>query len=139
MLVKINSAALLGLEAYEIEIEVDASRGLPGQTIVGLPDAAVKESRDRVKAAIENSGFEFPAGYFTINLAPADTKKEGPLYDLPIALGKLLVAEQITSKKLADHVVLGELSLDGTVRPINGILSICLSMLKTGKRKIIRT
>jgi len=137
MLVKINSAALLGLEAYEIEIEVDASRGLPGQTIVGLPDAAVKESRDRVKAAIENSGFEFPAGYFTINLAPADTKKEGPLYDLPIALGKLLVAEQITSQKLADHVVLGELSLDGTVRPINGILSICLSMLKTGKRKII--
>jgi magnesium chelatase family protein len=82
MLVKIKSAAVLGLEAYEIEVEVDSCKRLPGQSIVGLPDAAVKESRDRVRAAIENSGFQFPPGYFTINLAPADTKKEGPLYDL---------------------------------------------------------
>ena len=85
MLVKINSAALLGLEAQLVEVEVDSQRGLPGQSIVGLPDASVKESRDRVRAALENSGFQFPPGYFTINLAPADIKKEGPLYDLPIA------------------------------------------------------
>ena len=134
MLVKINSAAVLGLDAYRIEVEVDSSRGLPGQSIVGLPDASVKESRDRVRAAIENSGFDFPAGYFTINLAPADTKKEGPLYDLPIALGMLLVSGQINNKNLNGAVVLGELSLDGSVRPINGILPICMSLKNTHKQ-----
>ncbi|MBU0502280.1 MAG: YifB family Mg chelatase-like AAA ATPase [bacterium] len=133
VLVKVTSAAVLGLEAYKIEVEVDVSRGLPGQTIVGLPDAAVKESRDRVKAALENSGFLFPPGFFTINLAPADTKKEGPLYDLPIALGKLIVSEQIKLANLDDLVILGELSLDGSVRPINGVLSICLSLASLKK------
>jgi len=137
MLVKINSAAILGLEGYLIEVEVDVQRGLPGQSIVGLPDASVKESRDRVRAAIENSGFEFPAGYFTINLAPADTKKEGPLYDLPIALGMLLVSEQFSAKNLDDQVILGELSLDGTVRGVNGILPICLSLKDKGKKKVL--
>ncbi len=137
MLVKIKSAAVLGLEAYQIEVEVDSQKRLPGQSIVGLPDAAVKESRDRVRAAIENSGFQFPPGYFTINLAPADTKKEGPLYDLPIALGMLLVSEQVASKGLEDMVVLGELSLDGTVRPINGVLSICLLLGKKNKRVMV--
>jgi len=136
MLVKIKSAAVLGLEAYEIEVEVDACKRLPGQSIVGLPDAAVKESRDRVRAAIENSGFQFPPGYFTINLAPADTKKEGPLYDLPIALGMLLVSDQISNKKMNGSVVLGELSLDGSVRPVNGVLSIALS-LSGSKRRIL--
>jgi magnesium chelatase family protein len=130
MLVKIASAAILGLEAYQIEIEVDSSKRLPGQSIVGLPDAAVKESRDRVRAAIENSGFDFPRGYFTINLAPADTKKEGPLYDLPIALGMLLVSEQVSAANLNDTVILGELSLDGSVRSVNGVLSICLSFAR---------
>jgi magnesium chelatase family protein len=110
---------------------------LPGQSIVGLPDASVRESRDRVRAALENSGFEFPPGYFTINLAPADTKKEGPLYDLPIALGMLLVSEQISGKKLKGVVILGELSLDGTVRPVNGILPICFSLSKKGRRIIV--
>lgn len=128
MLVKISSAAILGLEAYKIAVEVNASRRLPGQSIVGLPDAAVKESRDRVRAAIENSDFKFPPGYFTINLAPADTKKEGPLYDLPIALGMLLVSEQIAAENLENAFVVGELSLDGGVRPINGVLPICLSL-----------
>jgi magnesium chelatase family protein len=128
MLVKINSAAVLGLESYQIEVEVDSSKRLPGQSIVGLPDAAVKESRDRVRAAIENSGFQFPPGYFTINLAPADTKKEGPLYDLPIALGILSVSDQISGTAPERVVVLGELSLDGSVRPVNGILSICMSL-----------
>jgi len=137
MLVKIASAAILGLEAYLIEVEIDSQRGLPGQSIVGLPDASVRESRDRVRAAIENSGFAFPPGYFTINLAPADTKKEGPLYDLPIALGMLLVSEQISAKNLNGTIILGELSLDGGVRGINGILPICLSLKKEGRTRVI--
>ncbi|MDI6731514.1 MAG: YifB family Mg chelatase-like AAA ATPase [Candidatus Margulisbacteria bacterium] len=137
MLVKIMSAAILGLDAYQIEVEVDSQKGLPGQSIVGLPDASVRESRDRVRAAIENSGFEAPAGYFTINLAPADTRKEGPLYDLPIALGMLLVSEQISGKQLDGQIILGELSLDGSVKPVNGILPICLSMRDSGKKQII--
>lgn len=137
MLTKINSAAILGMEAYLVEVEIDSQRGLPGQSIVGLPDASVRESRDRVRAAIENSGFTFPPGYFTINLAPADTKKEGPLYDLPIALGMLVVSEQIGNKQLAGTVVIGELSLDGGVRGVNGILPICLSLIKQKKTRVI--
>jgi magnesium chelatase family protein len=137
MLVKINSAAILGLEAYKVEVEIDAQKRLPGQSIVGLPDASVRESRDRVRAAIENSGFEFPTGYFTINLAPADTKKEGPLYDLPIALGMLAVSEQIKPTALNGDFILGELSLDGTVRGVNGILPICLALKKNGQHKIM--
>ncbi|MDD4178556.1 MAG: YifB family Mg chelatase-like AAA ATPase [Candidatus Margulisbacteria bacterium] len=137
MLVKINSAAILGLEAYLIEVEIDSQKGMPGQSIVGLPDASVKESRDRVRAAMENSGFSFPPGYFTINLAPADTRKEGPLYDLPIALGMLAVSEQIASKNLDGTVILGELSLDGRVRGVNGILPICLSLKKKVKTRVL--
>ncbi|MBN3032540.1 MAG: YifB family Mg chelatase-like AAA ATPase [Candidatus Saganbacteria bacterium] len=137
MLVKINSAALLGLDAYKVEVEIDSQKRLPGQSIVGLPDASVRESRDRVRAAIENSNFEFPPGYFTINLAPADTKKEGPLYDLPIALGMLLVSEQIGAQNLAGSFMAGELSLDGKVRGVNGILPICLSLKKAGAQKVL--
>jgi magnesium chelatase family protein len=137
MLVKIGSAAILGLDAYLVEVEVDSQKRLPGQSIVGLPDASVRESRDRVRAAIENSGFVFPPGYFTINLAPADTKKEGPLYDLPIALGMLSVSDQVRAKNMDGMVVLGELSLDGGVRGINGILPICLSLRKEGKARVM--
>lgn len=137
MLTKINSAAILGLDGYLVEVEVDNQRGLPGQSIVGLPDASVRESRDRVRAAIENSGFEFPAGYFTINLAPADTKKEGPIYDLPIALGMLTVSEQIPGKNIQDTVIIGELSLDGSVRGVNGVLPLCLSLQQAGKAKVL--
>jgi magnesium chelatase family protein len=137
MLVKINSAAVLGLEGYVVEVEVDSQKRLPGQSIVGLPDASVRESRDRVRAAIENSGFEFPPGYFTINLAPADTKKEGPLYDLPIALGMLLVSGQISGENLDGNVVMGELSLDGKVRGVNGILPICVALEKAGRRQVV--
>jgi magnesium chelatase family protein len=137
MLVKTASAAILGIDAYLIEVEIDSQKRLPGQSIVGLPDAAVKESRDRVRAAIENSGYEFPPGYFTINLAPADTKKEGPLYDLPIALGMLLVSEQIKTKELVETVIVGELSLDGGVRGINGILPICLSLKEKKIKRIV--
>lgn len=137
MLTKVTSAAILGLDAYQVEVEIDSQRGLPGQSIVGLPDASVRESRDRVRAAIENSGFEFPAGYFTINLAPADTRKEGPLYDLPIALGILLVSEQIKNSEKEGTIIIGELSLDGRVRGVNGILPICSSLKKAGSEKII--
>ncbi|MBN2058113.1 MAG: YifB family Mg chelatase-like AAA ATPase [Candidatus Saganbacteria bacterium] len=137
MLVKITSAAVLGLEAYQIDVEVDSSRGLPGQSIVGLPDAAIRESRDRVRSAIENSGFESPPGYFTINLAPADTKKEGPLYDLPIALAILMVSEQIGREKLNGQVILGELSLDGGVRAVNGVLAICQSLSRRVKQVLV--
>jgi magnesium chelatase family protein len=137
MLVKINSAAILGLEAYQVEVEIDSQKRLPGQSIVGLPDASVRESRDRVRAAIENSSFSFPPGYFTINLAPADTKKEGPLYDLPIALGMLLVSKQIGAKNLDDLFMVGELSLDGRVRGVNGILPICLSLNKAGAKRVL--
>lgn len=137
MLIKISSAAILGLDGYGIEVEIDSQKRLPGQSIVGLPDASVKESRDRVRAAMENSGFVFPPGYFTINLAPADTRKEGPLYDLPIAVGMLAVSEQIAAKQLDGTVILGELSLDGRVRGVNGILPICLSLKAAGKRRIL--
>ena len=137
MLVKVNSAAISGLEGFVVEVEVDSIRGLPGQSIVGLPDAAVKESRDRVKFAISNSGFEFPPGYFTINLAPADIRKEGPVYDLPIAIGILASSEQIESEKLAGTVILGELSLDGSLRSINGVLPICMSLAGKGIKRII--
>jgi magnesium chelatase family protein len=137
MLIKINSAALLGLEAYLVEVEIDSQRGLPGQSIVGLPDAAVRESRDRVRAALENSGYSAPPGYLTINLAPADTKKEGPLYDLPIAVGMLIVSEQISTTNLKRTVILGELSLDGGVRGINGMLPISLSLKKAGLKRVL--
>ena len=137
MLVKIKSCALSGLDANIVEVEVDASKGLPGQTIVGLPDAAVKESRDRVKAAIVNSGFEHPANYFTINLAPADVRKVGPMYDLPIAVGMLSASGKIDPSKVDGSVILGELSLDGGVRPVQGVLPICIVMRERGQRKVI--
>ncbi|MFH1542857.1 MAG: YifB family Mg chelatase-like AAA ATPase [bacterium] len=137
MLVRVFSAAVLGLDAYQIEVEVDVAKRPPGQSIVGLPDAAVKESRDRVRAALENSGFDFPRGYFTINLAPADTKKEGPLYDLPIALGMLFASEQLSADKLNGTVVVGELSLDGSVRSVNGLLPICLSLANKNKTILV--
>jgi magnesium chelatase family protein len=137
MLVKVNSAAISGLDGYIVEVEVDSIRGLPGQSIVGLPDAAVKESRDRVKFAITNSGFEFPPGYFTINLAPADIRKEGPLYDLPIAIGMLASSDQIKRDELGDTVILGELSLDGGLRSINGVLPMCMSIAANGIKRII--
>ncbi len=137
MLVKVNSAAISGLDGFVVEVEVDSIRGLPGQSIVGLPDAAVKESRDRVKFAITNSGFEFPPGYFTINLAPADIRKEGPLYDLPIAVGMLASSEQIKIEKLKETIILGELSLDGGLRPVNGVLPMCMAMTENGIRAVI--
>ncbi len=123
MLAKVFSCAIVGLEAEIVEVEVDIIRGGPAFNLVGLPDAAVRESRDRVHSAIKNSGFTFPGGKrITVNLAPADLRKEGPAYDLPIAVGILAASQQIWAEKLADAFFLGELSLDGTARHTKGIL-----------------
>jgi magnesium chelatase family protein len=137
VLAKVHSAAVLGIESYPIEIEVNAGWGQPAVIIVGLPDAAVKESRDRVKTAIENSGFKYVMGRTTINLAPADVKKEGPSFDLPIAIGILAVNEQIIAPNLADFAIVGELALSGEVRSVNGVLPITLCAREQGKRAVI--
>ncbi len=121
MLAKVTSCAVVGLEAAPIEVEVDIGRGLPSITIVGLPDMAVQESRERVRAAIRNTGLRFPEGRLTVNLAPADLRKEGPAYDLPIAVGVLLASEQIFAD-LDGAIIMGELSLDGSVRHVSGVL-----------------
>ncbi|MDO8682189.1 MAG: YifB family Mg chelatase-like AAA ATPase, partial [Armatimonadota bacterium] len=126
MLARVNSSALLGIDAYTVQVEVDISSGLPRFDIVGLPDMAVQESRERVRSAIRNSGLEFPQKRITVNLAPADVRKEGPSFDLPIALGILAATGQITTDWLDNAVVVGELSLDGTVRPVSGVLPIAI-------------
>jgi magnesium chelatase family protein len=137
VLSKVYSAGLLGIEAYPIEIEVDVSGGLPAEVVVGLPDAAVRESRDRVRTAINNSGYSYPDDRITVNLAPADVKKEGPSFDLPIALGVLAASGQLSSERLSGQVIVGELALDGTVRPVNGALSIALAAKKWGRRSLL--
>ncbi len=126
MLAKVRSAAVQGVEAYPIEVEVNVGWGDTLVVIVGLPDAAVKESRDRVGTALSNSGFKFPLGRTTINLAPADVRKEGPSFDLPIALGMLAASEQMLSARLEQYAVIGELALTGGVRPVKGVLPIAL-------------
>jgi magnesium chelatase family protein len=137
MLAKVHSAAVLGIDSYPIEIEVNAGWGQPTVIIVGLPDAAVKESRDRVKTAIENSGFKYVMGRTTINLAPADVKKEGPSFDLPIAVGILAVNEQIVAEELDDYTIVGELALSGEVRSVNGVLPIAICARDQKKRGLI--
>ncbi|MBN1234045.1 MAG: YifB family Mg chelatase-like AAA ATPase [Candidatus Coatesbacteria bacterium] len=128
MLAKCQSASLFGLDAYIVDVEVDISPGLPQFSIVGLPDGAVKEAKERVRAAIINSGFIFPIKKITVNMAPADLRKQGTSYDLSIALGILAASRQIPSEKLSDSVILGELSLDGTVKEIHGALAIASSI-----------
>ena len=136
MLAKTTSGATVGLDSLPIIVEVDiASQGLPSFTIVGLPDKAVDEARERVRAAIKNSGADFPSKRITVNLAPADLPKEGPAYDLPIALGILLASGQIRAN-LDDSLVLGELSLDGSLRHTNGILPMALMAREKKFKKI---
>jgi len=137
MLAKVHSAAVLGIDAYPVEVEVNAGWGQPAVIIVGLPDAAVKESRDRVKTAIENSGFKYVMGRTTINLAPADVKKEGPSFDLPMAVGILAVSDQIVAQQLNDFVIVGELALSGAVRSVTGVLPIAICARQQGKRGVI--
>ncbi|MBI2115408.1 MAG: YifB family Mg chelatase-like AAA ATPase [candidate division NC10 bacterium] len=127
MLAKVLSSAVLGVDAYLVDVEVDIALGLPTFNTVGLPDVAVKESRDRVKAAIKNSGFEFPAKRITVNLAPADIKKEGAAFDLPTAVGILAALEIVRPDRLDRLVILGELSLDGGVRSVRGALCMAVA------------
>lgn len=131
MLGKVTSFALVGLESTLVSVEVDISRGLPSQTIVGLPDPAVRESSERVRAAIVNSGLIFPRARLTVNLAPADLRKEGPAYDLPMALGILLATEQVKGD-LSKAGLVGELSLDGEVRSVTGILPMAAAAAELG-------
>lgn len=127
MLAKVLSFGFLGIEAYPIEIEVDVSRGLPIFTLVGLADTAIKESKERVKSAIKNSGFDWPGERITVSLAPSDLKKEGSSFDLAIALGILSATEQLNSETIEHYAILGELALNGTLRPIHGALAISIS------------
>jgi magnesium chelatase family protein len=138
MLARIHSAAILGVDAYPVQVEVDVSFGDPRVTIVGLPDAACRESMDRVEAAIRNSGFEFPKQRITVNLAPADIRKEGPAFDLPIALGLIIATGQVAADGILDEVAMtGELSLDGRLRPIAGALPIAIGARKAGRRALV--
>jgi magnesium chelatase family protein len=131
MLARAFSFGLLGIEAYPVEIEVDISRGLPAVTLVGLADTAIRESKERVKSAIKNSGFNWPQERITVNLAPSDIRKEGACFDLAIALGILAASQQLNSERLKDYCILGELSLDGSLRPSKGILPIGIAMAKS--------
>jgi len=137
VLARIYSAAVYGVDAYEIEIEVNAAGGNPKIVIVGLPDTAVKESQDRVTTAISNSGYYWPRGRTTINLAPADIKKEGPSFDLPIALGMISAAQEIEEDLFANFSFVGELALNGAVRAVKGVLPVALEARRRGKRAII--
>ena len=137
MLAKVNSAALYGIDALRVGVEIDLASGLPQLATVGLPEGAVKESKDRIRAAVKNCGYTFPAKRITINLAPADIKKEGSAYDLPMAVG-ILAAEGIVEKeKLDDYLLIGELSLDGSVKPVRGALPIAMAAKKEKVKGLI--
>ena len=137
MLGKILSVGVFGIDGYLAEVEFDVRAGLPAVVVVGLPDAAVKESKDRVVAAIRNSGYRWPDGRVTINLAPADTKKEGAAFDLPLALGALSATGQMLSDRLKDYAAVGELALDGSVRPVKGALSMALTVRQEGLKGLL--
>ncbi|MCI5714247.1 MAG: YifB family Mg chelatase-like AAA ATPase [Firmicutes bacterium] len=137
MLSIIKSFGLTGITGYSVRAEIDINQGLPGYDIVGLVGTAIKESKERVRSAIKNSGLRYPTNKITINLAPADTKKEGPIYDLAIAVGILSASNQVKIDKSKDYVFLGELSLDGTVRKINGVLPILIAAKQQGYTNII--
>ncbi len=133
----VHSRGLDGLSAPEVAVEVQLARGLPSVTVVGLPDTEVKEARDRVRAALQNSGFEFPGKRITINLAPADLPKESGRFDLPIALGILAASGQVANAALADHEFAGELSLSGELRPIRGALAMVLAAGSQGRSFVL--
>ena len=137
MLARVCSSAVNGIEAYPVEVEVNVGWGETFIVVVGLPDTAVKESKDRVTTALSNSGYKFPMGRTTINLAPADVKKEGPSFDLPIAIGMLAASEQIETDQLDHFAIVGELALTGGVRPVKGVLPIALRAKADGKSGIL--
>jgi magnesium chelatase family protein len=137
MLSRVLTSAVIGIDAYVMEVEVDISRGLPAFTTVGLPEASVKESRERVKAAIQNNGYSFPDDRVTVNLAPAHIKKEGTGFDLPIALGILSATGVIPREDAPRRLVLGELSLDGRIKPVFGSLPMAIAAKKAGYPEIL--
>ncbi|MDR2649441.1 MAG: YifB family Mg chelatase-like AAA ATPase [Clostridiales bacterium] len=137
MLAKVTSGAILGIDGYKVDVEVDLSQGLPAFDIVGLPDSAVKESKDRVRTAIKNADLAFPIKHITVNLAPADTKKAGPSFDLPIAVGILVCMNIIAPETIRDIIFVGELSLDGGLRPVSGVLPILHAAFKNGCKKAL--
>src|SRR5688500_20125792 len=126
MLAKVNSAALYGIDALRVDVGIDLASGLPQLATVGLPEGAVRESKDRIRAAVKNCGYTFPAKRITINLAPADIKKEGSAYDLPMAVGILAADGSVDKNLINDYFVIGELSLDGAIKPVRGALPIAI-------------
>src|SRR5262245_7388692 len=137
MLARLRTAAVFGVEAFPVHVEVDVSFGMPQFTMVGLPDPSVRESRDRVRTAIRNSGFEFPPHRITVNLAPADLRKAGAAYDLPIALGILAASGIVERRDIGDLVLLGELSLDGSIHATRGVLPIAAAARREGINGIL--
>lgn len=137
MLSIVKSMSLQGLEGFLVDVQVDVSAGMPNWEVVGLPDATVRESKERVRTAIRNSGYEFHSRKIVINLAPADTRKEGSFFDLPIAVGILLDFQEIRWQDLEDTVFIGELSLNGKLNKINGILPMCIEAKKLGIKRVI--
>lgn len=137
MLAAVDSMAVLGVDAYVVRVEVDVSSNFQSFTIVGLPDASVRESGERVRAAVKNSQFTWPMRRITVNLAPADTKKQGPIFDLPIALGALLGDEQVRNAHFENFAAVGELGLDGAVRPVSGVLPMALGAKAAGRTSLI--
>src|SRR5258706_3848273 len=128
MLAKIESATLVGMDAARVQVEVNLAKGMPSFSMVGLPDASVREAKDRVVAAIRNTGYEFPSRRVTVNLAPADLRQEGACFDLAIAVGILMASEAITPKRWPRCLRLGELALDGSIRPVRGALALARSL-----------
>ena len=137
MLARVWSAAIIGVDAVKVGVEVDVAGGLPKTVIVGLPDTAIQESKERVKAAVKNAGFAFPPRKIVVNLTPADLRKEGPSFDLSIAVGVLAASEQVDAYLLGDYLFLGEMSLDGSLRPIAGVLPIAAAAAKMGMTGLI--
>lgn len=137
MLSIVKSMGLHGLDGYLIEVQVDVSSGLPSWEVVGLPDTSVKEAKGRVKTAIKNSEIEFPSRKILVNLAPANTRKEGSLFDLPIAIGILIATEVIQNVNLSNYIFIGELSLDGKLNKVKGILPMCIEASKMGIKNVV--
>lgn len=137
MISKVNSCAISGIDGYIVNVEVDMSNGIPSMDIVGLPDTAVKESKERVKAAVKNCEFSYPQKKIIVNLAPAHTKKEGAYFDLPITAAILISSGQLIADDIDDYVLIGELSLDGSLRSVNGVLPMALAAKEHGVNNII--
>lgn len=137
MLSIVKSMSLHGLEGYLIDVQVDVSGGLPNWEVVGLPDVSVKEAKERVRTAIKNSGYEFQSRRIVVNLAPADTRKEGSFFDLPIAIGILMDFGEIMEQNLSDTIFIGELSLNGRINKVNGVLPMCIEAKRLGIKRVI--